>query len=57
MYLLTATHSCAAAATTANTANCLRRYAYCPNLTIIDTPGFILKVRVQDSARCWLWLA
>ncbi len=20
-------------------------YAYCPNLTIIDTPGFILKVR------------
>ena len=20
------------------------RYAYCPNLTIIDTPGFILKV-------------
>ncbi len=21
-------------------------YAYCPNLTIIDTPGFILKVRV-----------
>lgn len=24
------------------------RYAYCPNLTIIDTPGFILKV----SAPC-----
>ncbi len=21
------------------------RYAFCPNLTIIDTPGFILKVR------------
>lgn len=23
---------------------CCCRYAYCPNLTIIDTPGFILKV-------------
>lgn len=21
-------------------------YAHCPNLTIIDTPGFVLKVRV-----------
>lgn len=25
-------------------------YAYCPNLTIVDTPGFILKVRL--SAAC-----
>ena len=23
---------------------CCCRYAFCPNLTIIDTPGFILKV-------------
>lgn len=23
-------------------------YAHCPNLTIIDTPGFVLKVRVWD---------
>lgn len=23
-------------------------YAHCPNLTIIDTPGFVLKVRVLE---------
>lgn len=27
------------------------RYAYCPNLTIIDTPGFILKVS-SSAWRC-----
>jgi hypothetical protein len=26
-------------------------YAFCPNLTIIDTPGFILKVRSQPPRR------
>lgn len=25
-----------------------RRYAYCPNLTIIDTPGFILKAKTGE---------
>lgn len=25
------------------------RYAYCPNLTIIDTPGFILKAKSGES--------
>ena len=24
-------------------------YAHCPNLTIIDTPGFVLKVHYQGS--------
>jgi hypothetical protein len=23
-------------------------YAHCPNLTIIDTPGFVLKVRTRE---------
>ena len=27
-------------------------YAYCPNLTIIDTPGFILKVCFAHSSVC-----
>ena len=26
-------------------------YAYCPNLTIIDTPGFILKVNLTTLVR------
>jgi hypothetical protein len=28
-----------------------RRYAYCPNLTIIDTPGFILQAKDGEAAR------
>lgn len=28
------------------------RYAFCPNLTIIDTPGFILKVRQLRRGCC-----
>lgn len=27
------------------------RYAYCPNLTIIDTPGFILKAKNGEQDR------
>ena len=26
-------------------------YAYCPNLTIIDTPGFILKAGIDSATR------
>ena len=32
------------------TASMLSRYMHCPNLTIIDTPGFIMKVRARDLA-------
>jgi hypothetical protein len=27
----------------------LCRYAFCPNLTIIDTPGFILKAKSGEA--------
>jgi hypothetical protein len=34
-----------------------RRYAYCPNLTIIDTPGFILKVAAcGPGSACLPWV-
>lgn len=28
-------------------------YAHCPNLTIIDTPGFVLKVSCENSDFVW----
>lgn len=27
-------------------------YAFCPNLTIIDTPGFVLKVELHSRLNC-----
>lgn len=26
------------------------QYAYCPNLTIIDTPGFVLQVQARSTS-------